>query len=85
MRSHGGMSASEPLLPHADRTEDTIAAADPGPGAPEPAPGFGIGGEEPDVAEQTAADEQTAAPRDTPFRTPDGSAVSRERLEDDLG
>ncbi|VTR76158.1 hypothetical protein [Cellulomonas hominis] len=79
------MSAAEPLLPHAGPTEDTVAAADPGPGAPPPAPGFGIGGEEPDVAEDATGDEEATPPRDTPFRSPDGSSVTRDRLEDDLG
>ncbi|RZS82752.1 hypothetical protein EV189_3147 [Motilibacter rhizosphaerae] len=48
------MSTIEPFVPHPDRDEE-VAAADPGAGAPETAPGFGVEGEQ----------------RDTPFRTPD--------------
>lgn len=68
------MTTSEPLLPHPEGArgeEDSVAAADPGVGAPEPAPGFGIGGEEPDAAEADTADGSVDPGRvDTPFRTP---------------
>ena len=60
-----------------DPSDDGIPAADPGAGAPEPAPGFGIGGEEPDVA--PGEDRQTGdRPTDdveTPFRTPDPGEI----------
>ncbi len=36
-----------PFEPDPRFREDSIAAADPGQGAPEPAEGFGVGGEEP--------------------------------------
>jgi len=52
--------------------DEGIPAADAGTGAPEPAPGFGIAGEEPDVA--PGEDPQAAgreADDETPFRTPD--------------
>jgi hypothetical protein len=72
------MSMMEPFMPHS-ATDEKIAAADPGAGAPEPAPGFGIGGEEPDRAEQStedqpADDDEQAPPADdgdVPFRTPE--------------
>ncbi len=63
----------------ADPSDGGIPAADPGTGAPEPAPGFGIGGEDPDVvpAEDPQPEEARKAERaDLPesgatFRTPD--------------
>jgi hypothetical protein len=56
----------------ADSSEaDGIPAADPGAGAPEPSPGFGIGGEEPDVVADEDAERPRAPVTDTPFRTPD--------------
>lgn len=65
-------------MPHSS-TDKKIAAADPGAGAPEPAPGFGIGGEDPDRAERSADDlpvddDEQAHPadeEDVPFRTPE--------------
>ena len=68
------MSTAEPFMPHPDHDE-TIAAADPGQGAPDTAPGFGVGGEDPDAAEDADA---------TPFRTPDGSSVGTEHLRDEI-
>jgi hypothetical protein len=38
-----------PFEPDPDLGKQEIPAADPGQGAPEPAPGFGAGAEEPDV------------------------------------
>ncbi len=78
------MSMMEPLIPHPEKDE-TIAAADPGSGAPEPAPGFGIGGEDPDRAEGQEEDPPSegdpssspAAEGDVPFRTPDPQEVRR--------
>jgi hypothetical protein len=54
-----------PFEPGRDAGEQSIAAADAGTGAPEPAPGFGIGGEpdgeagrdEPDEANQPDAED----------------------------
>jgi hypothetical protein len=45
------MSMSEPLEPDLPASGDGIPAADPGPGAPPTAPGFGVDGEEPDAVE----------------------------------
>ena len=71
------MSMSTPFEPNLGRPDDGIPAADPGAGAPEPAEGFGIEGEEPDrSAEATrpsaeGGDVQADPPEDPPFRTPD--------------
>jgi len=47
---------SEPFEPNLrPDAEDGIPAADPGPGAPPTAPGFGIEGEEPDTAQDEGA------------------------------
>ena len=54
---------------------DGIPAADPGAGAPEPAPGFGVGGEEPDVIADGDAEPAHAPREETPFRTPDPREV----------
>jgi hypothetical protein len=58
---------------------DGIPAADPGAGAPEPAPGFGIGGEDPDVVapEDPEREDEGHADHPTPFRTPDPGEVGR--------
>jgi hypothetical protein len=49
------MSMSQPFSPVPPESQGTgeggIPAADPGAGAPEPSPGFGIEGEEPDVVD----------------------------------
>lgn len=75
----------EPLLPKPERDE-TIAAADQGSGAPAPATGFGIAGEEPDRAKRQDEDPPTdgdpsASPvaegGDVPFQTPDPQEVRR--------
>ncbi|TFV48139.1 hypothetical protein [Blastococcus sp. TF02A-35] len=66
------MSMSSPLEPNLGRPDDGIPAADPGAGAPPPAEGFGLGGEEPDRPEESAEPAPAAeAPADPPFRTPD--------------
>ena len=44
-----------PMEPNLGEGDDGIPAADPGAGAPPPAGGFGIGGEEPDRPEETDA------------------------------
>jgi hypothetical protein len=75
------MSMSSPLEPNLGHRDDGVPAADPGAGGPEPAPGFGIGGEEPDQVDPT---EEVPAPAadggaddETPFRTPEPDDVSR--------
>ncbi|WP_298462318.1 hypothetical protein [uncultured Cellulomonas sp.] len=73
------MSMMEPFIPHPDHDDETIAAADPGAGAPDAAPGFGVGGEESDVrpgGEATPVSDAAAGPDgDVPFRTPDPDDV----------
>jgi hypothetical protein len=62
----------------ADPDDDGIPAADPGAGAPDPSRGFGVGGEEPDVAESEDPDDAEApspSPSETPFRTPDPRTI----------
>ncbi len=64
----------------ADPSDDGIPAADPGAGAPPPSPGFGIGGEEPDVVpgDDPQPDDSERADRAdtrTPFRAPDPREV----------
>ncbi|WP_369253286.1 hypothetical protein [Geodermatophilus amargosae] len=78
------MSMWEPMTPGRHHPDDEIAAADPGAGAPPPAEGFGVGGEEPDRPEQTDASPPGsdglagADGPDTVFRTPDPADVRRE-------
>jgi hypothetical protein len=45
------MSMAQPLQPNLHPDRDTVPGADLGVGAPEPSPGFGIGGEAPDAAD----------------------------------
>ena len=76
------MSMWAPMEPNLGRGDDGIPAADPGAGAPEPAEGFGIGGEEPDRPEDVepgaGQPEDSAQPTaDPPFRTPDPRDVAR--------
>ena len=74
----------EPMTPNADGPAEEIAAADPGAGAPPPAEGFGVGGEDPDRAPETDRPEGTGSGPpdtsgvDTVFRTPDPADVSRD-------
>ncbi|MFC0644070.1 hypothetical protein ACFFGJ_01825 [Cellulomonas phragmiteti] len=82
---------AEPLMPHLPETQEEVAAADPGRGAPENAPGTGVGGEDPDAqvddhsgpttrAADTAPDAVSGADDDDaepPFRTPDPDDVRR--------
>ena len=70
------MSTWEPMTPHGHRPDDEIAAADPGAGAPPPAEGFGVEGEDPDRAEGDPATPD-ASRTDSPFRTPDPRDVGR--------
>ncbi len=78
------MSMWTPMEPNLGQGDDGIPAADPGTGAPAPADGFGIGGEDPDRPEEAGAPEAGAqgtagdrADDDPPFRTPDPSEVGR--------
>jgi hypothetical protein len=73
------MSMSAPMEPDLPaRGDDGIPAADPGAGGPEPAEGFGVGGEEPDRPEgrRPSADDG-GQHADPPFRTPDPDDISR--------
>ena len=72
------MSMWEPMTPNRYRPDDEIAAADPGAGAPPPAEGFGVGGEEPDRPEQAEGSPAAAHGPETAFRTPDPADVRRE-------
>src|SRR4051794_36380691 len=77
-----GMSMSRPLEPGIGPPDDGIPAAAPGPGAPEPAEGFGVGGEEPDLGPPgDHADPPDDPPDphrdDVPFRTPDPREMRR--------
>jgi hypothetical protein len=67
------MSMWSPMEQTPKTPDEGIPAADPGAGAPPPAEGFGVGGEEPDrPEEEPAEDAGTAVPDDdSPFRTPD--------------
>jgi hypothetical protein len=64
------MSTVEPFVPHPHHAEQ-IGAADPGPGAPPPAPGTGVAGEEPDRVDAEPRDDPDPHEVDTPFRTPE--------------
>jgi hypothetical protein len=78
-----------PMAPDLGQGDDGIPAADPGAGAPPPADGFGVGGEEPDrpeegggqgVDEGDAGGQGTAgdgSDDDPPFGTPDPGAAGR--------
>jgi hypothetical protein len=74
------MSMSSPLEPHLGLPDEGIPAADAGAGAPPPAEGFGLAGEEPDRPEETdggSPAEPSSPPADPPFRTPDPRDVGR--------
>ena len=64
-------------MPHPGDDDERVAAADPGRGGPEPAPGLGVGGEEPDGVDEQAdegVDRESGSGRPaagTPFRTPE--------------
>jgi hypothetical protein len=75
----------EPMTPNSSGPADEIAAADPGAGAPAPAEGFGVAGEDPDRAAETdtaAEPTRDLAPSvddvSTVFRTPDPADVRRD-------
>ncbi|WP_176449957.1 hypothetical protein [Geodermatophilus saharensis] len=71
------------MTPNANGPAEEIAAADPGAGAPAPAEGFGVAGEDPDRSAETdqpdPTEEQAPAVEDvnTAFRTPDPTDVRR--------
>ena len=68
------MTTTEPFVPHPDDRHDgrdAVAAADPGVGAPEPASGFGVAGEEPDQVDAEPSAGVDVGEVDTPFRTPE--------------
>ncbi|MGY1856509.1 hypothetical protein [Modestobacter sp. SYSU DS0290] len=77
---------SAPIEPDLPTPDDGIPAADPGAGAPDTAAGFGIGGEQPDTAEQqpedagsgSPVDAGSGSPADTTFHTPDPDEVGPE-------
>ena len=69
------MSMMPPPL-RSDPPDEGIPAADPGAGAPPPATGFGVGGEDPDVVpaenQQPEGIGTAEVPeRETPFRSPE--------------
>lgn len=66
-----------PMEPNLGKADEGIPAADPGAGAPPPAEGFGVGGEEPDRPEEEPADDTgpAVAGDDPPFRTPDPTEI----------
>jgi hypothetical protein len=68
------MSMTQPMEPQVPPQRD-IPAADAGHGAPPPAEGFGVGGEEPDRPEDGTDPVEAPMPADTPFRTPDPTDV----------
>ena len=70
------MTTTEPFVPHPDDHDSDqagVPAADVGVGGPEPAPGFGVEGEEPDrvAAEPSAGLDPSGV--DTPFRRPEAT------------
>ncbi|GIG27963.1 hypothetical protein [Cellulomonas marina] len=81
----------DPLLPSSDPGDESVAAADPGVGAPRTAPGTGIGGEDPDTPEGRPSSEHEEEPerggaglaqaarqhRGTSFPTPDPDVLQR--------
>ena len=71
------MSMWTPMEPNLGTPDEGIPAADPGAGAPPPADGFGVGGEEPDRPEEAPGDGagKAVADDDPPFRTPDPTAI----------
>ncbi|PZA20148.1 hypothetical protein DMO24_16955 [Modestobacter versicolor] len=76
------MSMSAPFDPVQPTQDDGIPAADAGTGAPPPAEGFGVGGEEPDRPEETGEGSGGAPDADPPFRTPDPTQVGPEPTGD---
>lgn len=65
------------MEPNLGNHDEDVPAADPGTGAPPPAEGFGVGGEEPDRPEEASADEvaESGSTEEPPFRTPDPREV----------
>ncbi|MFH5823626.1 hypothetical protein [Georgenia sp. AZ-5] len=58
------MSMAQPFQPNLHPDRDSVPAADLGQGAPDAAPGFGIGGEEPDVVAEQLGDDDEAGEED---------------------
>ena len=78
IRQEDDVSMWTPMEPNLGREDDGIPAADAGPGAPPPADGFGIGGEEPDRPDEVVPETAGAdGGGDTPFRTLDPGEVGR--------
>jgi hypothetical protein len=72
------MSMWTPMEPNLGTPDEGIPAADPGAGAPPPAEGFGVGGEEPDRPEEGStglSSDDVQLPASTPFRTPDPTEI----------
>jgi hypothetical protein len=69
------MSMTQPMEPELPSHREGVPAADTGRGAPPPAEGFGVGGEEPDRPEQAADAVDAPLAAETPFRTPDPADV----------
>ena len=70
------MSMMEPFVPARADDQDGVPAADLGAGAPPPAEGFGVDGEEPDTTDagpeaDLEAEVERRVPQDVPFRTPE--------------
>lgn len=76
------MSMSAPFDAVQPTPDDGIPAADAGNGAPPPAEGFGVAGEEPDRPEESGEGDGGEPQRDTPFRTPDPTQVGPEPTGD---
>lgn len=70
------MTTIEPFLPDPPERAE-IPAADPGAGGPEPSPGLGVAGEEPDSPAAPASPQEPGGAgrepdlEDNPFRTPE--------------
>ena len=69
------MSMTAPMEPNLPGGDDGVPAADAGTGAPPPAEGFGVSGEEPDRPEAGTGDADAPLPASTPFRAPDPTEV----------
>lgn len=71
------MSMTAPMEPNLPNQDEGIPAADPGAGAPPTAEGFGVGGGEPDTAEQGSDDAEATPTTETAFQAPDPDDVGR--------
>lgn len=77
------MSMSAPFEPNLGHRDEGIPAADPGAGAPEPADGFGIGGEEPDQVDPTQEVPTPGGGRSHDGADPEADARAAEGPDDD--